>query len=248
MPGKRVSSKGAVRRDVGMGMPEIVERAALGFFQSTPAGRYLAANPALARMYGYASPADLMASITDIPRQLYVDEQRRLDLVRLLEAADAVTRFESQVRRKDGSTLWTSLSARAVRGGDGSVLYYEGTVEDVTELKETQDQLRDKAAELEAVFAALPDIYFCTDLEGKICDFRTSQPAALLVPAGGLPPPPGRRGAPSRRGGRVSCRPSRRSRQRVGGREPSTCSPSATWGCATTRPASLLCRLTASWR
>ena len=133
-------------------------------------------------MYGYDSPEELLASVTDIPGQLYVDGQRRLELVRLLDEAGSVAHFEAEVRRKDGSTLWTSLTARAVRGEDGRVQWYEGTVEDVTELRQTQDRLREKAAELEAVFAALPDLYFCTDLEGRICDFRTSQPETLLVP------------------------------------------------------------------
>ena len=179
---KRVSSGGTARRGAGKGIPELVDRAAFGFFQSTPEGHYLAVNLALARMYGYDSPEELLASITDIPGQLYVDGQRRLDLVRSLDTAGAVARFEAEVRRKDGSTLWTSLTARAVRGEDGRVQWYEGTVEDITELRQTQDRLRDKAAELEAVFAALPDLYFCIDAEGKICDYRTSQPDTLLVP------------------------------------------------------------------
>jgi PAS domain S-box-containing protein len=173
----------------------LVDRAAFGFFQTTPEGRYLAVNPALARMYGYESPKELLASITDIPGQLYVDGQRRLDLVRSLDADGAVARFEAEVRRKDGSTLWTSLTARAVRGEDGRVQWYEGTVEDITELRQTQDRLRDKAAELAAVFAALPDLSPSTPTGGSATTGRASRTPCWCP--GGVPRPPRRQVLPA---------------------------------------------------
>src|SRR5436190_17432904 len=84
----------------------MVENAVEGIFQTTPDGHYLSANPALARIYGYDSAAELIESIGDIERQLYVIPTRRDDFVRLMEAGGVVTGFESEIYRKDGSVIW----------------------------------------------------------------------------------------------------------------------------------------------
>ncbi len=120
-----------------------------GIFRTTRSGNYLAANPALARMYGYESPAQLIAELTDIAECLYVDPTRRDDFQALLKAHDQVTDFESEIRRRDGSTIWIAENARAVRDQAGALLYYEGTVEDVTARRTAETQLREalKAAE-----------------------------------------------------------------------------------------------------
>jgi len=108
------------------------EHAIEGIFRTTPEGRYIDANPALARIYGYASPAHLMAGLTDIADQLYVDPRRRLEFQKLMNADDQVSAFESEIRRRDGTTIWISENARAVRDWSGRIVCYEGTVEDVT--------------------------------------------------------------------------------------------------------------------
>ncbi|MEQ9553269.1 MAG: EAL domain-containing protein [Coleofasciculus sp. G3-WIS-01] len=124
----------------------IFENALEGIFQSTADGHYISANPALARLYGYSSPDELMARLTDIEHQLYVDPQRRTEFSRLLQENDAVADFESQVYRKDGSVIWIAENARAVRDTmTGELLYYEGTVEDITEHKLAKDQLQARA-------------------------------------------------------------------------------------------------------
>ena len=122
------------------------ENAIEGIFQTTPAGRYLSVNPALARIYGYESPAVLMATVADIGAELYVDPARRAEFVRLVESQEVVTGFESQARSRDGAVLWISETARAVRDANGRVLYYEGTVENVTGRKQTADLEREKEA------------------------------------------------------------------------------------------------------
>ena len=124
----------------------IFENAIEGIFQTTPEGRYIAANPALARIYGYASPDELMAHLTDIAEQLYVDAGRRREFRGLLERCDAVHNFESQVRRKDGHVVWISENARAVRDADGRLRHYEGTVVDVTARKHAEAAEREEAA------------------------------------------------------------------------------------------------------
>lgn len=113
----------------------IFENAVEGIFQTSPDGRYLAANPKLAQIYGYATPAELIESMHDIRCDLYVDARRRDEFRSLIEAQGTVTGFESEVYRRDGSVIWISENARVVRDNDGQVLYYEGTVEDITHQK-----------------------------------------------------------------------------------------------------------------
>ncbi|MEG4218512.1 adenylate/guanylate cyclase domain-containing protein [Microcoleus sp. Pol14C6] len=120
----------------------IVENAMEGIFQSTPSGGYLSANPALAKLYGYDSPEELMSEIKNIAQQLYVDPERRLEFVAAMDNENAVSGFESMVCRKDGRRIWVSENVRAVRGSKGELLYYEGTVSDITERKLAQEALK----------------------------------------------------------------------------------------------------------
>ncbi|NJK68273.1 MAG: response regulator [Microcoleus sp. CSU_2_2] len=120
----------------------IVENAMEGIFQSTPAGGFLSANPALAKLYGYDSPKELIASIKNISEKLYVDSDRRLEFITAMDANNAVSGFESMVRRKDGSTIWVSENVRAVRDEKGVLMYYEGTVSDITDRKSAQEALK----------------------------------------------------------------------------------------------------------
>jgi two-component system cell cycle sensor histidine kinase/response regulator CckA len=119
----------------------IFEEAIIGIFQSTPDGRLLSVNPALTRMYGYDSPEEIMASITDIQHQLYVDPNRREEFKRQLEKDGLVQHFEVQVYRKDRSKMWLATNTHVVREGD-TIVRYEGTFEDITERKLLEDQLR----------------------------------------------------------------------------------------------------------
>ena len=116
----------------------IFENAVMGIFQTTSSGQYLSANDALARTYGYQSTQELKASVTDISRQLYVDDRRREDFIRAMAEHGSVTGFESQIYRKDGKIRWISENAREVRDAKGELLYYEGTIEDITDRKEAE--------------------------------------------------------------------------------------------------------------
>lgn len=120
----------------------IVENAIEGIFQSTPSGGYISANPALAKLYGYDSPEELMSEINNIAQQLYVDPERRLEFVAAMDAENAVSGFESMVCRKDGRRIWVSENVRAVRDSKGNLIYYEGTVSDITERKLAQEALK----------------------------------------------------------------------------------------------------------
>ena len=120
----------------------IVENALEGIFQSTPSGQFLSANPALARIYGYDSPEDLINSIQDISQQLHVDPNCRKTFLAAIEADNEVKGFESLKYRKNGTVIWISENTRAVRDSQGALLYYEGTVSDITERKLIQEALK----------------------------------------------------------------------------------------------------------
>jgi len=134
---------------------EIFENAGEGIFQSTPEGRYIAANPALARMYGFGSPEEMIRSLQDISRQVYVDPTRREEFRRQLKEQGAVRGFEHEVFRKDGSRLWISVNARAVRDEQGAIQYYEGTVQDITARKAAEEKLKATSEQLRALSARL---------------------------------------------------------------------------------------------
>jgi len=116
----------------------IYENSVEGIFQTTRDGHFISANPALARLYGYASPDELVAALTDIEHQLYVDPTRRDDFARLMREHGSVTGFESEIFRKDKSRIWISESARTVKDPEGNILYYEGIVEDITARRQTE--------------------------------------------------------------------------------------------------------------
>ncbi len=128
----------------------IFENSIEGIFQTSPDGRYLSANPSLARIYGYASPEELMAELGNVGEKLYLDPERRSEFVRVVRTDGAVSEFESQARRRDGTVIWIRETAREVHGRNGQILYYEGTVQDITERKSAEEALRIANEQLEA--------------------------------------------------------------------------------------------------
>jgi phosphoserine phosphatase RsbU/P len=145
----------------------IFEHIVEGIFQTTADGHYISANPALARIYGYDSPQDLTAHLTDIAHQLYVDAGRREEFIRLMELHDVVTDFESRVCRRDGSIIWISENVRAVRDERQQLLYYEGTVEDITERKRVREQVWNSEALYHSLVENLPQNIFRKDLNER---------------------------------------------------------------------------------
>ena len=119
----------------------IVENAMEGIFQSTPSGGFISANPALAKLYGYDSPAELMLCVKNTS-QVYIEPERRQEFEAAMDAQNAVLGFESMVSHKDGHRIWVSENARAVRDEKGALMYYEGTVSDITERKLAQEALK----------------------------------------------------------------------------------------------------------
>jgi PAS domain S-box-containing protein len=133
---------------------DIFENAAEGIYQTTPEGRFLTANPALAHMYGYESPSELVQTITNIGTEIYTNPERRKDFMNTIERDGYVHNFEIQVRRKDGFKAYISINARAIKDKNGRTLYFEGTNQDITEKKLAKEQLmlqRDLALKLSQI-------------------------------------------------------------------------------------------------
>jgi PAS domain S-box-containing protein len=127
----------------------IFDNAIFGIFQSTPDGRILSINPAMARIFGYDSTEEDIASVTDVAREFYVDPKRREEFKLLMEKTGTVQNFEFEAFRKDGSKVWLAQSARAILQ-NGVVVRYEGMCEDVTERNQLRTQLL-QAQKLESV-------------------------------------------------------------------------------------------------
>ena len=126
----------------------IFENALEGIFQSTSDGRYISANRALAQIYGYNSPEELMVTLTNVEHQLYVEPHSRTEFMKLMQLEGEVSNFESMVYRKDGSIIWISESARTVCNADGSLCYYQGFVEDITSRKKAEAERENFTQEL----------------------------------------------------------------------------------------------------
>ena len=148
----------------------IFENAIDGIFQSTPGGRFVSVNRALARMYGYESPDEMIRSITDISTQIYVDQRARNDLVRRLAEDEKLTEYETLDYRKDGSTFWTSMNVQAVRDSEGKILYYEGTLEDITQRKLAGEALRESEERYRTLINGMLDGVYRSTHEGRFVD------------------------------------------------------------------------------
>lgn len=161
----------------------IFENAVEGIFQTTPDGHYISVNPALVRIYGYASPEELTRSMVDIQHQLYVDPNRRTEFIRLMHEHGVVTDFESQVYRKDGSIIWISENARAVRDQNNRILYFEGMVEDITQRKMAEERLRFSEMRFRSVWESASDGMRLTDAKGIIVAVNSSYCRIVGLPA-----------------------------------------------------------------
>lgn len=113
----------------------------IGIYRSSPDGRQLRANPALAALNGYASEEEMVNAVGDIGREWYVEPGRRLDFQQLLEEQGSISNFESEIyRHKTRERIWISESAILVRDAQGQPIYYQGTVQDITKRKEIEEE------------------------------------------------------------------------------------------------------------
>src|SRR5437868_4534818 len=128
----------------------LVEHAVEGVFRTSPDGRFVMANASLARMLGYESPEQLIAERADLERHHYVSPGERSRFRELLESQGVVRGFEYEVYRRDGVRIWLRDHARVVRETDGTI-FYEGTVEDITQRRRSEQLLSMRARQQAAV-------------------------------------------------------------------------------------------------
>ncbi len=146
----------------------LFEIATIGIFQSSAEGKVITANPVFARMFGYESPADVIASIEDVATEIYEDHQRRSEIVHMILESPTLRNFENIYRRKDGSTFIGNLHIWPVQNADGSLLTIEGFVEDITERKRAEKALWESESKLKAMLQSIPDHMTMMDEELNI--------------------------------------------------------------------------------
>ena len=160
----------------------IFENALEGIFQTATDGKLISANPALAQIYGYDSPEELIASVNDIERQLYVEPNRRQEFLELMEKYGTLSEFESEVYRRDGSIIWISEDARTVFDARGEVLYYQGFAEDIT-LRRVVDVERLRFTnDLEKALVAQEKLNEAlSESESRLTQFLEAMPVGIFV-------------------------------------------------------------------
>lgn len=135
-----------------------------GMFQTSVDGKYLNANPALAQIYGYSSPEELLAVQPNLHGHLYVDANRRQEFIALMQQQGSVSNFEAQIYRRDGSVIWIAETSRAVRDPAGNILYYEGTVKNISDRKQAEFALCLSEEKFSKAFRCSPNAMTITHL------------------------------------------------------------------------------------
>ncbi|MDH4182720.1 MAG: AAA family ATPase [Nitrospinota bacterium] len=130
----------------------IMENATEGIFQTTPEGKPITANPAMARMLGYDSPQELLSIITNVASKVYADPDRRKEFIDQIREHGFVKDFEFDALKKDGSTIKASMNATAVLDESGRPVLYQGIIRDVTEAKKVEQELAEQRDRLERAF------------------------------------------------------------------------------------------------
>jgi PAS domain S-box-containing protein len=136
---------------------DIFDHATVGIYRSTPDGRLLTVNSALAAMFGYTSPDEMLASINDIGSQVYKISARRAEYQNTITEQGFIKEFVNEERRKDGSWIWTSTNAHSIQDDAGNILYYEGFTIDVTERNQAEEKLLASEIQYRRLFEAAKD-------------------------------------------------------------------------------------------
>lgn len=146
----------------------IFENNPQGFFQFTSQGRFLNVNPAMAHIFGFDSPEEMIAQVTDINTHLHLSWENWKVFVDRLFRDGSVLNYEAQNFRKDGSLIWTSTNARVVRDRNGEVLYYEGFLQDITQRKQAEQALLESEWGFRGLYEHNPLILFNMDRKGIV--------------------------------------------------------------------------------
>lgn len=146
----------------------IFENAVEGIFQTTPDGRFISINPALAIMMGFDFPEHMMKTFTDIAKHHYVNPSERMKYRRLLESNGFIKGFETQVYKKNGDKIWISISSRAIYDKNGALDHYEGTIIDITSRKDAETAFRNAYQTFRSIIENAPFGIYIVNEEGFI--------------------------------------------------------------------------------
>ncbi len=160
----------------------LFDNAVLGIFQTTPDGEVLSVNPAFARMFGYGSPDEVVRTIGSA-REFYVDANDRRRVLDAVLNGPGWGKFEVPYRRRDGSSFPSILHIWGARGADGRIVRFEGFVEDISERRRAQDELRESQRRLADILEFLPDATMVIDAEGRITAWNRAMVEMTGVPA-----------------------------------------------------------------
>ena len=126
----------------------LVEDAHEGIFQSTAEGRHITVNQAFANILGYESPEEVVKNIIDIAHQVYVNPEDRAKILQTIEKEGSVKGYEAEFYRKDGSKTWVSINMLAIRDDQGTLLYYQGIDQDITDRKKIEKERQENIERL----------------------------------------------------------------------------------------------------
>jgi len=149
---------------------DILEYAPIGIFISTPEGRFLSANHAMAEMYGYESAEDIVNAVNDISTQIYLDAENRKRLFEVLASQGSIIGYESEHKRKDGASFWTSESVHAVRDPDGAIRRVQGFVTNISARKAAEQAARDSEDHFKVMYLNAPMPYQSLDANGDFIE------------------------------------------------------------------------------
>ncbi|MCF8114749.1 MAG: PAS domain S-box protein [Desulfotignum sp.] len=150
----------------------LFDHAVEGVFQTTPDGRFLSANPSLARILGYNSARELIEHLQDIGKQHYLNPEDRQTFQRIMETDGETSDFEVQLRKRDGSPIWASIKARAVRDETGGLHHFDGLLEDITERKHVEKALQESEKRYRTILDEMSEGYHEVDLAGNFTFFN----------------------------------------------------------------------------
>ena len=119
----------------------IIDNSADGIYQSTPDGKFVMVNPSMAGIFGYASPAEMIYQVQNIGIQIYADPADRQNMSEMITRQGHIENYEMQVLKKDGSRIWVSANIRILRNDDGTVQFYEGILEDISDRKRAEEEI-----------------------------------------------------------------------------------------------------------
>ena len=136
-------------------------------FNRQPQGQYRLVNPAMAHIFGYDSPAEMIEGITDIGKQIYVNPSDRLDFQHSLVENGNIFDYIGKNYRKDKSIVWTHTTARVVKDNLGNIIFYEGFITDITERIQAEAVLKESEKQFRFMFEKSPIGYTLTSIEGE---------------------------------------------------------------------------------